>query len=272
MMRAGHYATLLVLIAILGLGGARAVYAQSAPAGHDVCPPGYQWDYNQHSCVPFSTPSRSTQSSGGDALPPPDPEADARLQQATQQLQDLKMQREVLSSQANDLQQTHTGLQRQLQTLNDQVTTLQSQITSVETANKDALRQLRIAAGSHGATECTFDVGSGCGAPVPFVVVSPGSESVPADAATYIKAIPESIRANPEVSGWLKLYEHLAHVRGALQQQMVAAQAAVTSNPGDEKAKMRVAAISGQLNVAKADEKAAKERLSFHVDEFENPK
>jgi hypothetical protein len=69
----------------------------------------------------------------------------------------------------------------------------------------------------------------------------------------------------------IDLYEHMASVRGKIQNQMIADQAFASGHPNDEAGKLKVMEDSGHLKVAKDDEKKAKERVSFSIGLLKQP-
>ncbi len=128
-----------------------------------------------------------------------------------------------------------------------------------------ALTEARVAAASERSADCVFDGSKGCGAPVALVIVSAGNPPVPPEAAKYIESIPKSVRERPAVKANIALYEHMASVRGKLQNQMIADAAAAKAHPDDESKKLKVMEDSGHLKAAKDDEKKAQERVGFSI-------
>lgn len=127
------------------------------------------------------------------------------------------------------------------------------------------LTEARVAAATARSADCVFDGRTGCAAPVALVTVSAGSPPVPPDVAKYIDSIPKSVRQNPAVKPDITLYEHMASVRGQLQNQLSADAAAAKAHPEDESKKLKVMEDSGHLNAAKEDEKKSKERVGFSI-------
>jgi tetratricopeptide (TPR) repeat protein len=133
------------------------------------------------------------------------------------------------------------------------------------------LTQARVSAASNRSADCVFDGTKGCGVPVALVTVSAGSPPVPPEAAKYIESIPKSVRQRPAVKANIALYEHMASVRGELQNQMIADAAAAKAHPDDESKKLKVMEDSGHLKAAKDDENKAKERVGFSIGLLKQP-
>lgn len=133
------------------------------------------------------------------------------------------------------------------------------------------LTEARVAAATARSADCVFDGRTGCGAPVALVTVSAGSPPVPPEVAKYIESIPKSVRQRPAVKANIELYEHMASVRGELQNQMIADAAAAKAHPDDESKKLKVMEDSGHLNAAKEDEKKSKERVGFSIGLLNQP-
>ncbi len=127
-----------------------------------------------------------------------------------------------------------------------------------------AMDQLRDADISESNAACIMDGMAKCLRPVSrAIVLTPQGEpsSIPADAAEFVKRIPKSEMAKPEVKGWVDQYVHYAQIRGDDHDQMVRDEVALKKDPQNQDKKLKVMEDSGNLTGAVKDENTTKDTI-----------
>lgn len=153
---------------------------------------------------------------------------------------------------------------REIEETNKKLHDLNEQINSMSTIHKAG-----IAAVSDQSAKCIFDGIDACALkPVALVQVGAGEPSVPPEVARYIASIPLKVRKDPTVDGEIKNYEHQAHIRSIVQNQLVEDMKAIKPNSNDEHDKFKMMTDTGNLKVAKNEEAESKAKVSFAIEQI----
>jgi len=154
----------------------------------------------------------------------------------------------------------------------DSIAAAHTRAVRLELEREISIHKARVAVEGPVSAECIFDGSPGCTEPVKLVIVSADMPTVPEDAARFIKSIAQNVRERPEVKSNIHYYAHTAHIRGTLQNQMIADHHDYVNATGDQKSKLKFKLVGeiGPLKIAGADEhKAMKPLLDFGTNTIE---